>query len=308
MFSASTLAAQGVQGAPHSSYTLDSILTSLHRAAEIAQLATAAPDVSRRLDSLSNELRARPGATALNTEQLASVVTNTRSGLATVARWNPDVAKYATQPAFRDALLRLARIGNSSIEPKLDGRLSPQEIRALLAPLTALHAATLRMSQAWNEEKLRRFELKYGPDAPTLNGVEVLLNYGAQWVPALGPRSDGAPNPLEVIAAYRTLELAVNEAADTARMVATAQFGLRRYFWNANWGTGNRLQRMLRPRHASAGIVLLGPSEKPFVRAWGADHRRGVFLGWGALHAAYVFESPRRILIGTGKQLIPYAF
>ena len=287
-------------------YTLDSIVTSLHRAASVAGLSG---DAAARLDSLTRELRARPGAMELTVAQLAGVVTGMKAGLSGVARWNTDVARYATQPAFRDALLRLARVGSSSIEPGLEDRGLPNaEIRALLAPLSALHAATLRMSQAWNEEKLRRFELKYGPDAPTLNALEVLLNYGAQWIPPLAPRKDGAPNPLEIVAAYRTLDVAVAEGMDTARMVATVQLGVRRYFWNAEWGTGSRWQRLLRPRHASAGVILLGPSEKPFVRAWGPDHRRGVFLGWGALHAAYVLESPRRILVGTGKQLVPYAF
>jgi hypothetical protein len=294
------------QGMP--AFTLDSVLTSLQRAAVVAQLGQEAPEVNARLDSLATAVRAEPGAGALTVEQLAAIVTGRKGGFLTVARWKPEAARYATSPAMRDALFRLARIGSSSIEPRLDDRVSREDARVLLAPLSALQSAVLRMSQGWNEDRLRRVELKYGPDAPTLNGLEVLLNYGAQWVPGLRPRADGTPSRYEIVAAYRTLDVSATPSLDTARVVASARLGLRSYFWNPDWGTGNRLRRLIKPRHMSLGLVLVGPSEKPLVRAWGPDHRRGVFAGWGDLHAAYVLESPRRILVGTSAKLVPYGF
>lgn len=289
-------------------YSLDSVMTSVEHAAQVARLWQDAPDVQRRLDSLLAFLRHEPGARDLDTEQLASIVTRTKPAFPAVARWNRDAARAATQPALRDALLRLARIGTSSIEPRLEGKVSDAEIRALLAPLSAVHAAVLRASQAWNERKLQRFELKYGPGAPTLNGLEVLLNYGAQWLPLFGPGADGTPSRFEIVAGYRALDVASSTGLDSVEVAASGRFGVRGYFWNPDWGTGNRLRRLLTPRHWSAGLVLLGPTEKPFDRAWGPDHRRGVFLGWGELQAAYVFEAPRRLLVGAGARLVPYVF
>lgn len=292
--------------------TLADVLASLERAAGVAQLRTAEPIAAARLDSASRALR-EADAGRLTIDQVADAITRNRAGFGTVARWDPRMEQLLAQPWFRGALLTLPLVANGSVAPLLEERGVPRDsIRGLLAPTDELGRRVGERALASNQEKLRRYEIKYGPDSPRLNAVEVGLNYAGQlWLPFLQPSADGWPSRFEIIAAYRTAELTAFRGADDdleGHVVSAGQLGVRWYHFGERWGAGNRLQRVLRPRYGSAGAYVMGPRDLPLQRPWAKGNRPGLFIGWGGFHVAYVFESPRRFVIGTGTQLIPYVF
>jgi hypothetical protein len=288
-------------------YTLDSVVTHVEAAVQQANAQTPSPTLLANLNAVRNVLRADPEALKLGLDDLAAIITRTKPSASTIARWNPQLLEYAARPGFRALLLQLVNVGSTAIR-QLVATLPPAELRDLEAPIDRLQTLVLQMNLVQNETKLQRYEMKYGPKAPALNAVEVVVNAAAQWLPTFGPDANGWPGPNEFILAYRTAELAVTERGDSAKLVSVGQVGMRRYLWNQSTRTDNRLLRILRPGHASLGMAITSSSDKPLVRPWGAGNRLGAFLGYGDIHAAYLFEKPRRILVGTGKQFIPYAF
>jgi hypothetical protein len=187
-------------------------------------------------------------------------------------------------------VLDLPLIANGSVLQALRAKgVPPATIQTMLAPTFQLGRRVRDCATAKSDEKLRRIEIKYGEDSPSLNFVEVGANYLAQFVPKLGPTVDGWPSRYENI-------------------VSAGQLGLRWYHWNPNWGSGSRIDQLKRPRHASFGAYAIGPDDRPLQKPWDKGNRFGAFVGWGDFHAAYVFEAPRRVLIGHGKLLIPYVF
>ena len=297
--------------ATNTNYTLEDILVSLHRAAVEIRFDTVNAKANRILDSLTALLRGAK-ATTLSIPQLVDIIEHNRAGLAAVARWDPQHYTLWTQPWFDSTLTALRQIANTSLAGAMPARLASGRVNDLLAPIDALGNAIRAAGQANNQEKLRRYEVKYGPGSQRLNAVEVGLNYlGQLWLPGLRPSGDGWPSPYELVASYRTTELTATQAADeklSVRMVSAMQLGLRRYNFGESWGVGGPLRRFLKPADASAGFFLMGPRDEPLARAWGSDTRAGAFLGWGTMHAGYVFGSHPRFVIGTGKQVLPYLF
>jgi hypothetical protein len=293
-------------------FTLGAIVDSLQAAAREVDLSTREPVASGMLDSIATLFR-DAGARGFAVGELADAITQRRPSAGTVARWEPERYRLLSQPWFRQAVIVLAQIGNTPLRRHL---VAPQFTQAraneLLAPLNALGRAVRAAAMANGEEKLRRYEIKYGPDSPRLNLAEVGLNYVAQlWIPALGPTRDGWPSPYEIIAAYRATELTVTESETdklTARLVSAGQLGIRKYHFRPGWGTGSRLAQLLRPRESSIGAFVMGPRDTPLHRVWGEGARAGAFIGWGTAHLGYVFGPHRRLVLGTGTQLIPYAF
>lgn len=296
------------QQPPH--YTVDDILSALQRGAERVHFDSTDAIADKKLDSLATLLR-DAGAGSVTVEVLADLIVRKRASIGDVARWDPKAAALMAQSWFRSAILMLPLIANGSLEPRLSATLPRPAVDSILAPTDALGRHVRERAMQQSEEKLRRFEIKYGPESARLNLAEVGLNYIAQWLPLLAPSRDGWPSRYEVVAAYRAMELTATKSASDdlrATLVSAGQLGVRWYHWRHDWASGGRLARMIRPRHASAGLYALGPRDAPLERPWANGNRLGFFLGWGSMHAAYVFESPRRVLIGSGKQLIPYVF
>jgi hypothetical protein len=292
-------------------YTLGELLRSLDSSAARANLAADKPAAAAALDSISTLLRdAKAEPIAIG--QIAQLIVARRVTVGEVARWSPEATSVVAQKWFRDAVLGLALIANGSILPALRAHgVPPAEIQSSLQPMLQLGTLVRACASAKSSEKLRRIEVKYGEGSPSLNLVEVGANYLAQWVPKLRPSPDGWPSRYELIAAYRPAEITASKSGDAdakASLVSAGQLGLRWYHWNPAWGTGSRLDQLKRPRHASLGAYAIGPNDKPLEKPWSKGSRVGAFLGWGDVHAAYVFESPRRLLIGHGKQIIPYVF
>jgi hypothetical protein len=290
-------------------YTLDSVVTHVDSAMRLLATRARLPTLEANYNSARNVLRADPVALQLGLDDMAAIISRTTPSVATIARWDPTLIEYSARPGFRTLLLQLVNVGSTAVRIVRDSALADTgQITVLYAPIDKLQTLVLQMGIAVNQAKLRRYEIKYGPDAPPLYAAEVFLNAATQWLPSFGPDANGWTGPNEFILAYRTVEAAFNEKGDSAKLVSAGQFGVRHFLWAQPSAARNRLLSYLKPRHTSLGLTITSSSDKPLVRPWGAGNRLGAFLGYGEVHAAYLFEKPRRILVGTGKQFIPYAF
>ena len=306
------LATFGIASAPPvraQGFTLGAMLDSLQRGAAVVNLVSVDSVANRRLDSAAAALRGAPNVLSLRIATLADVITSRRARLADVNRWDPRATDLLAQAWFRGAILSLASIANGSLADLLEEK-APQQAKGLLAPTDSLGRAVRDKALSQGTERLRRLEIKYGSKSPRLNVVEAGVNYVFQWLPGLRSDADGSPNRHEFIAAYRTLELTATSGSSlpNAQLVSAGQVGLRWYHWAAGWGDGSAVSRLVRPSHASAGLYVMGPQDAALGRLTGVRRRHGVFIGWGDVHVAYLFESPRRVYVGADKQLVPHLF
>jgi hypothetical protein len=289
--------------------TLGDVLASARRAAVITDFRQRAPAASATLDSVVAVLELLH-ANGLTVAQLADSIQASPPRLATVARWGGTGERIGARYRLVSALFALEGIVNTPVTDELIRQQVPKVTRdSLLAPVDALGAATLAASMQKNAEKLRRFEIKYGPDSPRLNGAEVLLNYVAQFVP-LFQSGDAGPSPLEIVASYSTADatLTQKDGKWKGSAVSDARLGVRRYQFQSGWGTGGTMARFLKPATIAAGVFVMGPRDGPLVAPWESGNRVGGFLSWGGLHLGAVGGSQGRVVIGSGKQFIPYLF
>ena len=292
--------------------TIEDMLRSLERGAVLADLRTVDPIAARKLDSLARALR-DADAGSITLETMSRVIASRTATIRQTARWDARPEALLNESWFRSAMITLPLIANGSIGLALRERGVPREqLDDVLRPTDQLGRLVGERALERNEEKLRRYEIKYGPDSPRLNLAEVGLNYLAQLrLPLFQPTTDGWPSRYEVIAAYRTMELTAAKAADEGvkpRLVSGNQIGVRWYHFAPQWGTGDRIDRVVRPRHASTGVFFMGPRDMPLENPWAKGKRVGAFLGWGSAYVAYVWDQPRRIVAGSGKQIVPYVF
>jgi hypothetical protein len=293
------------QAAPRT-YTFADIFSSLHAGENAIGFAAARPVPSAHLTSLEGYF-SRIHLVDVTLDELTSVYTNRDVGLLTVARWNRD--RWAV--GVIDSIAAVTSIANADLYPGLKQRLSKSALDSLWAPIDSLQDKVLAVQLAANKEILRRFFVKYGPDAPQLNAAEVLLNYVAQLaLPGFLPSVDGSPSPNELVATYRTTDLTASQTATDpfrAHIVTSAQLGLRRYNFGADCGTG-RFADLLRPCQQSFGGFLVGPTDTPLNSPWQLRHRGGVYWARGKYHLGAVFGGERRIVFGVDQQLLPYVF
>jgi hypothetical protein len=216
-------------------------------------------------------------------------------------------ASLLGQPYLKDAVDRVQQIINGEYRTyqTAAGREAASELDGIMGPLTAYHKALLDKSLEIDREKLRRFEKKFGPNAPKLNALEVGLNFIAQRFPGFRP-NDRGPGAWEVIAAYDTgyLTLVDEEPA----VVSTAGFGLRYYLLGNGWGEADGLAGMLKPGHASAGVLLAPNEDGALLWPWQGEERIGGFVTWGALKLAYVGGDEERFMVSREFQAIPWLF
>jgi hypothetical protein len=291
-------------------FRLNDILDSLHRGATLVKLDSADPVAAVKLDSVSKVLRSA-GAGSITISALAGVVTGKRAGFGTMNRWDTRATDLAALPWFRDAILLLARIANGVLLRPLRATQPDAVTDGILAPTNALRSRGMDLANQQGVERLRRMEIKYGSASPKLNVVEATANFAFQWIPGLRAAKDGSPSRYEFLAAYRTMEITASKSGGSlpdAQLVSAGQLGMRWYHWDAAWGTGTRLQQLRRPRYASAGLYVIGPADAPLAKITGVRRRHGAFIGWGSIHVAYVHETPRRVLIGSDRLLIPHLF
>lgn len=292
---------------------LRTLLDSVRSVAQQVDYATARPVSERRRQAVDSVLRASSAAD-LTLPELAAAIRGGHAGFGIVSRWRPGKVHPLAADWFAVALTDLLRIVNSpqnGIAAVAEGRLPRDRLDAALAPAESLSAVVQAQAQGDLQRILAAFAAKYGPGSAALNGPEVVLNYLAQFTPMLGPQRDGRPSPWEIVAAYRTSELTASrddQGKTKVRIVSGLRLGLRHYDLSPAAGAGNRVQRMLRPGYWSAGAFFMGPRDAPLDRAWGSESRPGLFLGWGEAHLSVVFGNDRRVVIGTGAQILPYVF
>ena len=295
-------------------YTLEDVLTSLRKGADTLDLGRVNPAQDRALDSVSAMLRAAD-AGPLTIDALASIITKRHPSFSDVARWSPQPRVAWTEPWFFDALVRLRRIANaagSGIGPQLVAKFGAPAADHFIAPMDELQTKVLQNAQAINGEKLRRYEIKFGPESARLNIAEVIVNYLIErpsWSP-LAPGENG-PSPIEVLTSYSTSGLTASHSLDDklrAHLVAGAHAGLRYYRFNEKLVQGNALQNFLSPRYFGAGAFFMGSQDRTLISPFETGHRTGAFLDWGAARAGFTVGKDWRVVLGVGKQILPYLF
>jgi hypothetical protein len=206
-------------------------------------------------------------------------------------------------PSVLDTILMVV---NGELRDRLESRASASEIDRIRAPFDSLQSLQLRRALEESAEKLRRFELMYGPGSVRLNVVEALLNYGAQWLPGFGVDAQGGPRPFEIVAAYTSAYFTY--ADERARAVSAAETGVRMYIFREGWGEEGLLKALLRPRHVAAGWAFAGPEDIALQAPWRGNNRTGPFINWGDLKVARITGGESRWLVTRQLQFVPLLF
>lgn len=290
--------------------TLKDIVADVRRAEQASDFATVNPANAALLDAALTRLDASHAA-GFSYSQLASVISSRRPSFRAIARWEPDRYDLRVEPTFFADLIMMSGVATNQLADAITQKLGEAETDRLLARIDTLHGAVLATAKAQNLEKLRRYEIKYGPNSPRLNAPEVGLNYLAQRMPGFGPTSDGWPGPLEIVATYSTTELTVvrNTNRDLrARVVSASHFGLRKYQFGKGWGNGGGFTGILKPAHIAAGATLMGPTDQVLGSPFRRGRRAGGFVSWGDILVGFVAGPERRVLLSRNLKVIPYLF
>jgi hypothetical protein len=171
----------------------------------------------------------------------------------------------------------------------------------------AFQHAQLEVAHRQALERLRAFEVKYGPGSPTLNVVEILENFWLQRYPPFKPGAHG-PSPWEVVSLYSTTYLTTVEGAAT--FVSVVELGLRHYNFSYDPEVKTGLRSYLTPRYWNAAFVIGdgedGALRLPFRRA----PRFGGSLSWGDMKVAYLHGDGQRwrLLVSRQLQVLPHLF
>ncbi len=262
----------------------------------IADFRTSAPRVDSMVQAVLRHLD-RPDLRRLP----LSVIGDSRASWSVVGRKQRPVG-YTARDTI--ALNQLAEIVGQEFRDALAPRLSRAAIDSLLDPFEAFDVVRRASSKDMSLEKLRRFERKYGPSTPKLNAVEVVLNFGAQWLPGFRPNGDGWPSRHEVVASYVPTYLTVTDGK--ARAVTVAELGVRSYLWTDGWG--GRTGGVLRPGYVSFGLALAGEADGALSSPLRGASRFGGFFGWGDAKVAFVGGREPRFLVTRQVQLVPWGF
>ncbi len=231
-------------------------------------------------------------------------------------------AKHApTVRARRDFAGRVVPGVYESVQDALTNTLRDSLVRlgreSLASPVDCVLRSLRQQALDRQLENLRRFERKFGPTSVKLNFVEVLANYGLQflsWPRLTGVDASGSPRPWEAVVAYRTTYLTFTGlTADTGKVspqaVSTAEFGLRHYNFGESWGTASSaIARVLKPGHWSLGIIVAPERNGAMRYPWRGDSRWGPYVAWGTLKIGWLAGGDRRVVVSREVMLVPYVF
>ena len=186
----------------------------------------------------------------------------------------------------------------------------------LTSPLTQIHLVQLDSGMARNEEKLRRYKIKYGPASARLNLLETVVNYGLlQGVPGFRSTEAG-PGPLELITSYSTAYFMLyrpgaGKFPEEPMLASVFEGGLRWYFFAKGWGGEGLAGRFLKPAYCTAGLAVAGGRSGFFKWPFEAESRLGAFASWGDIKLAVIGVNDwdkSEILLSRQFQFIPYLF
>jgi hypothetical protein len=179
-------------------------------------------------------------------------------------------------------------------------------IDSVLTPTRELQESFRGIAAVDAESRLNRYEIKYGPGSPPLNGIEVLANYALQWIPGFGPGPKG-PGPLELVAAYSTSGATAEDGSvKSLRLVSGTRVGLRVYDFSGR--NAKSIVDALRPTEFSFGWAGIAGENAPLQAPLARTLRGGGFVGLGPLYAALTVVRGRQLVIGASRQLVPYVF
>jgi hypothetical protein len=290
--------------------TLDSVLVALHAGDSAIDFAAIDPARHHALDSLTLLLR-ELRATDLGISDFAAAASAEPPGFLRIFRWDRDKAGRSAQPALRSALLRLQQIvmpQPNGLGPRILASLHQSGYQEYVGAMELLQTQAILVVQAASTDKLRRYELKFGPGAARLNPVETSLNWLLERVPGIGfgPNSRG-PGPLEFVAAYTNTDLTTEGSATSVRLVSAANLGFRFYTFDTT-STRGTIGRFLHPGTVSLGMSSFSPTDRPLDSPLRTGRRLGAFVDWGSMRVSAALGHDWRALIGTGAQLIPHLF
>lgn len=300
----SAVRAQGVQ------ITLDSVLVALHAGDSAISFASVDPARHRALDSLTTVLR-ELRASDLSIDDFAAAASAEPPGFLDILRWDRDKAGRAAQPALRSALFRLQQIvlpQPNGLGPRILAAQQQAGYQMYVGAMEQLQTRAIQLVQNASTEKLRRYEIKFGPGAPRLNPVETSVNYVLERIPGIGfgPNIRG-PGALEFVAAYTNTDLTTDGNATNLRLVSGANVGLRVYTFDTT-STRGTIGNLLHPGNIALGMASFSPTDRPLDSPFRTGRRLGGFVDWGAMRVSAVLGHDWRALIGTGAQLIPHLF
>jgi hypothetical protein len=180
-------------------------------------------------------------------------------------------------------------------------------IDSTLTPTRQLEDLTQALAFERAQQRLNRYDIKYGPGAPPLNGVEVVVNYLLQGVPGFGPGEDG-PGPLEFVASYSTTGATnTNAQLKGVRLISSSRFGVRVYDFG-HTRSGKSILGALVPTDYSIGWSAIAGANAPLQSPLAKSLRGGVFVGLGALYGAYTRVGGNQVVVGLSQQLLPFTF
>lgn len=257
---------------------------------------------SPRAHELFERMFVRLGRPALDSIRLQLLV-DEHVSLGTVARKQHTPVISSLEAASLDTL---ARLMEETLPEPLRAAIGRDGTTQLLGPLDAFNAARRTKSMAESNTKLLRFERKYGPDSPVRNGVEVLLNFAAQWVPLFQPDNEGWPSRVEIIAAYVPTYVSVPTTEFKSRVVTLAEIGPRMFIWKDGWG--GKKGGVLKPGFVSFGVAVAGERDGALTSPFKGTSRLGGFFGWGNAKVAVIGGREPRLLVTHTVHVIPWAF
>jgi len=288
--------------------TMADFVGAVREAAGSAGLAVAEPDRSEELE-VNLAIIEVSGVDPLSVEEVAANLC--RPGLMTLSRRNRAQYAFGSLAAHELSRLQVAtdrvrQIANDYIYESLSFAVGEATADGIFEPLTDYHRAILSESLGHNLEKMRRFEKKFGPRAPRLNGLEVVVNLFLQPVPGFYPTDEKGPGPLEIVASYDTAYLTVVD--EEPELISTAGFGIRYYLLGDGWGEEDGFTGFLKPGYLSLGVLVAPEEDGALVWPWQGEERLGGFLTWGELKLAYVGGDEDRFMVSREFQMVPWLF
>jgi len=184
--------------------------------------------------------------------------------------------------------------------------LGDADAHAMLAPIDTLIRREIRRSREDSEERLRRFEVRYGPRAPRLNALESGLQFLVfQRIPGFGP-VDSGPGWFEWVSSYSPTY--GTQRGSQWEAVSVVEIGIRTYIYAHGWGREGWMGMVL-PSHVTVGFALADADDGALRFPNGTGKRKGVFVSWGDLKVACLDDSGEaRWLVSRQVQLIPHVF
>lgn len=189
--------------------------------------------------------------------------------------------------------------------------ISDDRILSLREPITAYQRHQVQKAFERNENKLARYEQRFGPTSPKLNILEAGLTYALQAVPGFGP-SDNGPGFIEPVFRYSTTYavLYTDRSQDIPNSLIFGSLwecGMR-FYWYSDANDSPSFWSLLKPLSIGVGAAFAASQRDWFFLINDETFDPGLFVDLGAIKAAMTFGDNPRIFVGRQFQLVPHLF